>query len=234
MKTKLKLKHPFKRLGVWIKQYNRAIIVTAILSVVLFLSGSVVASLNAHGKEYSVSNVPQRDVGIIFGAGLETPTKASNFLESRLIAGVQLYKAGKVRVLLVSGDNAHLNHNEPVVMRDYLVAHGVPPQAIVLDYAGFDTYDTCYRARHIFGVTQATLISHGYHLPRAIFTCQELGINSIGLRADRSDASFSKLYLLREMLSSDKMLIQLLLHEKASILGPSLNSVPRALSFPRQ
>lgn len=230
MKTQSKPENLFKRAKHWVSQGHVLAIVIITLCGIIFLSGSVIATANAQGKEYGVSTAPQRDVGIIFGAGLETPTKVSNFLESRLLAGVELYQSGKVKVLLVSGDNAHVNHNEPVVMRDYLIAHGVPSRVIILDHAGFDTFDTCYRARHIFGIRQATLISHGYHLPRAIFTCQSLGIDSIGVKADRSNAGFSRFYLLREFLSSDKMLVQIIFHQKASILGPSLDAVNKALS----
>jgi vancomycin permeability regulator SanA len=81
----------------------------------------------------------------------------------------------------VTGDNGHRGYDEPSVMRAYLTAHGLPATAVTRDYAGFDTYDSCARARQIFGVHQAVLVTQDYHLPRALFTCQQLGIHAVGL-----------------------------------------------------
>jgi len=89
-----------------------------------------------------------------------------------------------VEKILMSGDNRFITYNEPGAMRDYAVGLGVPKEDIVLDYAGRRTYDTCYRARHIFNVKEAILVTQSFHLPRALFTCNNLGINSNGVPAD--------------------------------------------------
>jgi SanA protein len=98
---------------------------------------------------------------------------------------VQLYRSGKVEKLLMSGDNRFESHNEPAAMLNYALKLGVPRQDIVLDYAGQSTYDTCYRAREIFGVTEALLVTQEFHLPRAVFTCNNLGLPAEGVIADQ-------------------------------------------------
>ena len=84
----------------------------------------------------------------------------------------------------MSGDNRFVNYNEPAAMRAFALELGIPDQAIVLDYAGRRTYDTCYRARDIFGVHQAILITQSFHLPRAIFLCEAMGVSAVGVPAD--------------------------------------------------
>lgn len=200
------------------------------MTLVLLVSATpIYAVVAARGKIYSVQTVPQHDVAIVFGAGVYPDGTPTPYLESRLITAVQLYKAGKVKALLMSGDNSTTHHNEPVVMERYAVAHGVPASKIVLDYAGYDTYDSCYRIHHLFGVDSTILVSHGYHLPRALMTCSNIGIQSVGVRADRPGTSYSKNYLAREVLSLNKASIQLLLHAKPGVLGPQETGVAKAL-----
>lgn len=127
-----------------------------------------------------VASIPSQQVAIVFGAGIRY-NQPSAALRERLDGAIQLYQAGRVQHLLMSGDNSQTNYDEVTVMRDYAIAHGVPASAITRDYAGFSTYETCYRAKAIFGVTQAILVTQDYHQPRAIYTCRELGVAAIGL-----------------------------------------------------
>jgi SanA protein len=149
-----------------------------------------------------VAAAPKRPVAIVFGAGVQASGRLSPMLQDRMDTAIALYKAGKVRKLLVSGDNRFANYNEPGRMYDYAVARGVPARDVVRDYAGRRTYDTCYRAAAIFGVTQAVLITQRFHLPRAIFTCENLGVDSIGLSADRRAYVSNPYYQLRDAVAS--------------------------------
>lgn len=128
----------------------------------------------------------------------------------------------------MSGDNRKVNYDEPTAMRNFLIEQGIPSSAIVLDYAGFNTYDTCNRARQIFGIQTATLVTHGYHLPRAIMTCNAAGVRSVGVKADRSPA-FPRNYLAREYLSLNKAAIEIAGHTKPTVLGKQETTVQRAL-----
>ncbi len=144
---------------------------------VLISGAPIIANLQA---------VPARPVAIVFGAGY-TRSGLSPILYDRVFTAAQLYKAGKVRKLLLTGDNGSVEHNEPEAMRQAAMKMGVPRRDIVLDYAGFRTYDSLYRARDIFGAQQAILVTQAYHLPRALYTARALGMDVIGVPADRRD-----------------------------------------------
>lgn len=138
----------------------------------------------AASKQYTLNDVPTARVAIVFGAGLQRDGTPSPVLRDRIETAAKLYQAGKVEKLLMSGDNRFIDYNEPGAMQAYAQRLGVPGTDIVLDYAGRRTYDTCYRARYIFEISSAILITQGYHMPRALVTCNGLGLQSIGVPAD--------------------------------------------------
>lgn len=144
----------------------------------------LVALLFARSRSFSLSAVPPAQVAIIFGAGLNRDGSPTPVLRDRVTTAANLYFAGKVQKLLVSGDNRFDYYNEPGAMLQYAVQLGVPEKDIVQDFAGRNTYDTCYRAKYIFGVSNAILVTQEYHLPRAIFLCNQLGIRASGVPAD--------------------------------------------------
>jgi len=157
--------------------------------LILLLAGSILgtrvySAWATHDQIYTLDRVPYRPVTIIFGALVHDNGRLSHMLEDRVALGAALYAAGKTDVLLMTGDNHIVTYNEPEAMRDYAIKLGVPESAIVLDYAGFRTYDSCYRARDIFKVREAILVTQDFHLDRALLTCNQLGIDSIGVAAD--------------------------------------------------
>ena len=170
----------------------------------------------------SVNKIPFHQVAIVFGAGILPNGSPSLYLQYRVETAVDLYKAHRVNILLMSGDNSTATHNEPLVMKNYAEKLGVPAKAIVVDDAGFDTYDTCYRAKAIFSLTDATLVSQGYHLPRAITTCGHLGVQNIGVDAIHPTRDYSAAYIIREFFSTDKMVFQLIFKPSPTILGKPL------------
>ena len=151
-----------------------------------------------HGDETSI---PAQPVAVVFGAGYWPNGVLSTILRERLDAAVQLYREGRVKKLLFSGDNSRVDYNEPAKMLEYALSQGVPRDAIVLDYAGRRTYDTCYRAGAIFGVSNAVLVTQYYHLPRALTTCEGLGLHAVGYAANRYPyrGIYLILYRLREV-----------------------------------
>ncbi len=140
--------------------------------------------LYAKARTFPAKDVPPRRAAIVFGAGLWRDGTPTPVLQDRVQTAANLYFDGKVEILLMSGDNRFVNYNEPEAMRQHALGLGVPDEAIVLDYAGRRTYDTCYRARDIFGVKSAILVTQGFHLPRALFLCNMLGVDGIGVEAD--------------------------------------------------
>jgi SanA protein len=136
---------------------------------------------------------------LVFGAGYWADGTPSDVMKDRVEAAVDLYRSGKVRLVLFSGDNRFADYNEPAKMREYALSLGLPAEAIVLDYAGRRTYDSCYRARDIFGLTEALLVTQRYHLPRALYTCQRLGLDAVGFAADRRPYVYIRAYWVREV-----------------------------------
>ena len=144
----------------------------------------LVTRWHAESRLFNPDNAPQDQVAIVFGAGLWRDGSPSPVLRDRVATAVDLYLSGKVEKLLMSGDNSSIHHNEPGAMRDYALGLGVPDQDIVLDFAGRRTYDTCYRAGEIFNIQSAILVTQAFHLPRAIYTCNSLGVEAVGVPAD--------------------------------------------------
>lgn len=139
---------------------------------------------------------PARSVAIVFGAAVYGD-RLSSVLRDRMDTAIDLYQAGLVDGLLVSGGEGS-DFSEPAAMRDYAVQRGVPIAAITLDREGRRTYDTCYRAKHLFGIENATLVTQDFHLPRSLLTCRALGMDAVGASADRQPYRYARWYELRE------------------------------------
>ena len=135
---------------------------------------------------YTVADAPAERVALVLGARVYSNGRLSGMLRDRVETAVALYHAGKVQKLLMSGDNSSLEYNEPDAMMAHAVAMGVPAEDIQPDYAGRRTYDSCYRAKAIFQVQSLVVVTQAFHLPRALFLCNQLGIPSVGVAADQA------------------------------------------------
>ncbi len=229
----MRFKLPIKRLyaaKTLIVQIRRLLVIGIVLFALSF--GTLLAlrgytAWRANGNIYTLEAVPEKPVAIVFGAQVYDNGNLSAMLEDRVRMSVDLYKAGKVKALLMTGDNHVDTYNEPEAMRRYAVSQGVPYNAIVLDYAGFRTYDSCYRARDIFKVDKAILVTQAFHLDRALLTCNELGIESVGIAADveRPEGYASDLLLrdtVREFPSTALIVFDLRRGKKPYFLGDPL------------
>ena len=170
----------------------------------------------------TVESVEPSRVAIVFGAAVYSDGRLSSVLRDRMDTAVSLYKNGKVDKLLLSGDNRLDHYNEPGAMMNYAINRGVAPTDIQPDYAGLRTYDTCYRARHIFQVEEAILVTQAFHLPRAIFTCRQLGLDVVGTGADLRPYRGSRWYEFRETIATSRALWDVLRREPAQILGDTI------------
>lgn len=128
--------------------------------------------------------IPPKPVALVFGAEVYRNGKPSPMLAARVGQAAEAYRLGRIHKLLMTGDNSRTDYDEVTAMKRYAIELGVPADVIHLDYAGFSTYESCYRAREIFGVRDALVITQGYHLPRAVYTCAHLGIKVVGLETD--------------------------------------------------
>lgn len=134
---------------------------------------------------HDIEKLPPAPVALVFGAGVKRDGTPTDALHDRVLAGVELYKAGKVRKLVMTGDNGDRRYNEVKPMKALAIESGVPEGDIVLDYAGFRTYDSCYRARDVFGLGDVIAVSQDFHLPRILYICNRLRVRSIGYSANR-------------------------------------------------
>ena len=163
--------------------------------------------------------VPAQPLAIVFGAGYLPGGRLSDALADRMEAAIDLYRAGTVNKLLLTGDNRFADYNEPAAMAAYAEARGVPRDDLVLDYAGRRTYDSCYRAGAIFGVERAVLVTQDFHLPRALYTCHRLGLEVVGLTADRHAYVRAAWYQLRELLALSRAWLDVELLKPRPVLG---------------
>lgn len=191
--------------------------------VLLAILGTVprmLTRLYADPRLYDPTSSPSGRVALVFGAGLYRDGSPTPVLRDRVATAVDLYKLGKVEKLLMSG-NLSRGHNEPGAMRTYALGLGVAEQDIILDNGGLRTYDTCYRARDIYGLDSAVLVTQAFHLPRAIYTCNLLGVSAVGVPADmrqyrRSSQTF---WNMRETFATAVALWEIHLSQPKPILG---------------
>lgn len=211
---------------------RRRVIISILAGLVIVGLVPTAAALIIGGTRLSTTgDVPTQPVAIVFGAATFANGQPSPFLRARLDLARQLFDQGSVRAILVSGDNRRADYNEPDAMRNYLIAHGVPAGKVVADYAGFDTYSTCVRARRIFAVTQAILVSQSYHLPRAVTTCRAVGVDAWGV-GDDSARQYSELWwqgTVREVPGNTKLAVDLLTNRQP-VLGRPETGITEALS----
>jgi SanA protein len=168
---------------IW-KFIRKLLLALSLVGLLVLCLPRIITIISGFRKTYDVGTVPTGRVAIVFGAGLTRDGSPTAILRDRVETAAQLYFSGKIQKLLMSGDNRFDNYNEPEAMRQYALSLGVPDDAIVLDYAGRRTYDTCYRAKAIFGLDSVLLVTQPFHLPRALFLCNALGLSALGVRAE--------------------------------------------------
>jgi len=172
-------------LGKLVKMFVIFVSAILLLGAIALLLPRFVTQLYARPRTFLLDEAPAKPVAIVFGAGLWRDGSPTPVLRDRVATAAGLYQDGKVQKLLMSGDNSDIYYNEPEAMRQFALGLGVPDEDIVLDYAGRRTYDTCYRAQEIFGIGEAILVTQAFHLPRAIYSCNMLGLPAIGVHADQ-------------------------------------------------
>ncbi|MDU0348608.1 vancomycin high temperature exclusion protein [Actinomyces sp. MRS3W] len=184
-----------------------------------------------HGADNDTATAP---VAIVLGASVYPSGDPSPWLRYRLDVAADLYESGRVDAILVSGDNGQASYNEPIAMYEYLVSAGIPAEAIAVDYAGFDTYATCVRARDVFGVSEAILVSQDFHEARAVAVCRAVGVEASGVgdthaRASRTTWTYS---WMRERGAVVKAAWDLLT-DRTPLLGDRETSVDDAIAWTR-
>lgn len=200
----------------------RTVGLLAVLGLVWLAAASFLVIRAARGRTYSdPAAIPARHVGLLLGCSRFLPDGRRNtFFDNRIQAAATLIRAGKIRYLVVSGDNRVRGYDEPQDMKDSLVQAGVPAGRIYCDYAGFRTMDSIVRAKEIFSQTEITVISQEFHNQRAIFIARNRGVDAIGFNAQEVDAYNSFKTKCRESIARANMLLDLFVfHRGPKFLG---------------
>ncbi|MFB7784191.1 vancomycin high temperature exclusion protein [Streptomyces vinaceus] len=231
MKRNPKWKPKWKLVPGWARTVagRRRAVQAVAAGCVLFLLPSAWTHAAAADRLRSTADAPAAEVAVVFGAGLWNG-RPTPYLARRLDAAVELYRTGKVKVVLVTGDNSRTEYDEPDAMRTYLTAHGVPGDRVVSDYAGFDTWDSCVRAKEIFGVKRAVLISQGFHIRRAVALCGAAGLDAYGVGVDDEHDATWYYGGTREVFAAGKAALDAAFKPEPRFLGPKEQGVSRVLA----
>ena len=170
-----------------------------------------------------VTFIPHCKVGLLLGTSKFLSGGWLNpYYQYRIAAAVALFKAGRIDYILVSGDNGHAYYNEPETMQADLIAAGIRPDRIVLDYAGFRTLDSILRCRDVFGEERIVIISQPFHNARALFIANHKGMNAVAFNAQDVSNSLGWKVLLREKFARVKMLLDLAFGKEPKFYGPHI------------
>lgn len=170
-----------------------------------------------------LAKLPKNDVGLVLGTSRydRDGSIGNPFFLGRMNTAARLYHEGKVRHLLVSGDNSHKGYDEPTWMRDALIERGVPASAITLDYAGFRTLDSMARAKAVFGLHRFTIITDDFHMARSVFLARSYDLDVVGFPSERVRYWRSKKVRTRELASRTVACLEVyILHTKPHFYGP--------------
>lgn len=192
------------------------------IGVAALAVSSEVVSRAARARTYSdVRAIPHRHVGLVLGCSKQAGPWRNLYFDHRIRAAAQLFQAGKVDYLLVSGDNHTREYDESTDMKDSLVQAGVPADRIYCDYAGFRTLDSVVRAREVFGQTRITIVSQEFHNQRAIFIARRRGLDAIGFNAAEVDPSMGFRTRCRERVAKVYTILDLFVFQtRPKFLGP--------------
>ena len=180
-----------------------------------------VASVSQGFIHRATVEAPQRYTAIVLGCRVNGDDP-SGCLEERLAAALELYRSGHVQRLLLSGDHGTAGYDEVNAMRGWLVDRGVPLEHVFLDHAGFDTYDTMMRARHVFQVDGALIVSQAFHLPRAVYLARAVGLDAVGVSPDPPSGSACAGSRVREPVACAKAVLNVWLRSSPKFLGPAI------------
>ncbi len=190
----------------WFLRIFLSLLALALVGVLTLAAiNKYVYSQNSDKIKTSITEIPTEEpkrTAIVFGARVWDDGSPSNSLYDRVLTSVELYRAGRVQKLLMSGDKTGENYDEPAAMKKLALSLGVPESEIILDNDGKRTFETCSRAKEVFGVQKAVLVTQDYHLPRALYLCNSLGVDSIGITANRRKYDGENYYHFREFFST--------------------------------
>ncbi len=181
--------------------------------------------VNNQSKKYiytKVEEVPECYTAIVLGAMVSKTGYPSSFLKDRMDVAIELYQHQKIKRFLLSGDHGQKNYDEVNSMKNYLLAKGIKTEDIFLDHAGFDTYSTMVRAKDVFEIDNAIIVTQAFHLSRAVYIARSKGIKAYGITADRQNYYSLVRLKMRETLAKVKAFAEVQINKKPRFLGEKI------------
>lgn len=198
-----------------------ALLLLLLLAAAAVLGGSVYVVWSARAEILSQEEAPPAslDCILVLGCGVYADGTPTPMLRSRMTRAVELYQAGWADKLLLSGDNSREDYNEVAAMKTLALEGGVPEEDIVLDHAGFSTYDSLYRARDMFLAERIVIVTQEYHLSRALYLADALGLEAWGVAAAPRNDAGQIMRDAREILARDKAILWAIRQPEPRVLG---------------
>lgn len=198
------------------------IILIVIMCLALTINFSIIIKENKKiiSKE-DAKNIDNIDCILILGAGI-WGDKPSPMLEDRLLEGINLYKQGVSKKIIMSGDHSTENYDEVNIMKDFAIEKGVPSEDIFMDHAGFSTYESIYRVKEIFGCKKIIIVTQKYHLYRALYIADKFDVESYGVNSDPRQYAGQFLREIREILARDKDFLKCIFKPNPTYLGETI------------
>ena len=194
-----------------------------IFMLIMLLNIYVVLSIKDRIKDIeNIKKINNLECIIVLGGGIRKD-RPSPLLQDRLDKAIELYNLGIAPKIIMSGDHGSKDHDEVNVMKKYAIEKGVPSEDIFMDHAGFSTYDTMYRAKEIFGVNKAVIVTQKYHIFRSVYIANKLGIDAYGVSAEDIKHQYPIYREVREVLARDKDFIKCIIKPKSKYLGEKID-----------
>uniref|UniRef100_UPI004049CA34 SanA/YdcF family protein n=1 Tax=Flavobacterium sp. TaxID=239 RepID=UPI004049CA34 len=207
-----------KRKSIWI-----TITVIALLFILIFGIDYRINKQTENQIFKTTESIPANKAGLLLGTSkLLSSGKPNQYFDYRILAAETLFKSGKIKNIVISGDNSRKDYNEPQDMKDELLKRGIPEAHIYLDYAGFRTFDSVYRMNEIFGQTSFTIISQEFHNQRAVYIANALNLDVVAFNAKDVNVYNGLKTKIREKLARVKVEIDFLINKKPKFLGDEI------------
>ena len=196
-------------------------LITLAICIIIICSLSLYVKLSTKNQILELEElkkIEDIDCILVLGAGIWND-KPSPMLRDRLLTSIELYENKISNKIIMSGDHGKKEYNEVQVMKDYLTEKNIPSENIFMDHAGFSTYDSVYRAKEIFKAKKIIIVTQEYHLYRALYIANQLGLTAYGYSANIKEYSGQIKRELREILARDKDLVKSIIKPKSTYLG---------------
>ncbi|MBL1281312.1 MAG: YdcF family protein [Fluviicola sp.] len=204
------------------KLFKLGVLFFVLTMIFAFVSNSIVEKRSKFCYN-SIKEIPKMRTGLLLGTSKYTARGNINqYYQNRINATVDLFNAGKIKFVLISGDNGTKNYDEPTTMKEDLIVRGIPAKKIFLDYAGFRTLDSVVRAKKVFGQTKLCIISQQFHNERAIYIAEKSGIEAVGFNANKVSKLYGVKTQIREFFARAKAVLDMIFGVSPKFLGEKI------------